>query len=621
MAKLDEVIADFFRRLDAGEGKAYNHMAKAYEQVLRAYDAEMSRILKLIEADGPTASRQFQYQRLQALAAQAADAMAGYGGTLSDVLRDVQQSAGAIAYQSSASLIEAVAPSTFASYATLPESAVERMVGSLQDGSPLRSLTGKYGADSGRLMNRLLLEGVALGRSPLETARLMRDGLGISHSRAKTLVRTEQMRVFREVNRQRFIRSSVVKGWKWFAVLDRLSCPVCWSMHGKQFDKRQRMETHPNCRCVMLPVTKTFEELGIAGVNEPPAPSGFAQQSRKGRLSNGFQFTASDTLNRRGEVLFDSLPTADKQRILGKTAYRAYESNLVKLSDFVQETNNPLWGRGKTTRPLSSILGRERARALQNQVMGRATAVAKPVTRPVPQTKPVPAPVVQQPKPPAQWKPNMTRAEADAWAQQGDLSRPLFHTTNPDGEVGITANGFDLNRGAWGRVWGNGAYMSDTTESYEMYKQMFSDPRRVELRVFSRKTYVKNISGVPEGTWGHTNFLEDIPGANAMYQRNLINIQGHNAQFEGKLDRLYGTTPSQSGLSNWEWYSKRDDATKAAVQAGEYVNNPSAEAFTRTLRDDLGYDAIEIIDEPHRQSVGGSQVIVFDPKRVTVVKD
>lgn len=614
-SQLDIVIRGFYRQLDKGEAKATRQMAAAYQRALAAYDREAAKVMARIEADGLTVGRAFQYQRLQALAGQAADGMAGFGATVADNVEILQTEAGRVARDASLEMMRATqTPIGFASYATLPDSALRRMVGSLQDGSPLRALTQKYAGDSAREMNRLLLEGVSLGLSPLQTARRMRDSLGLSYSRARTLVRTEQMRAFREVNRATFQRNrDIVKGWKWYAALDRLTCPMCWAMHGKVFGVDESMDTHPNCRCVQVPVTLSFKELGLFGINEAQA-TGFAAQSRAGQLSNGFQFTAADALNKRGEILFDSLPVRDKEVILGKAAYRAYDSGLVKLSDFVQPTYSPQWGRGNTVRPLSSIIGRDQMRALQTSLRPPATAVAKPITVVQPSAPPVPAPPVALPQPPKVWKPTMTRAEADLWAGQGDLTRPLFHVTSPEGANGITANGFDLSRTKWGRVWGNGAYMSDSAASEAMYSSAFTNPTKIELRVFSRKTLKAQITAAEPYEWGYGNLWngaarDGIPRGEieGTYNRKLREIETRNDKVKADILRANG------GVRDKTYY----DALNTDKRL---VRDPAAQAITETC-EEYGYDAIDLHEETHTTSVGGSQVIVFDPKRVTVVKD
>lgn len=616
MARLEDVINDFYSRLDAGEQSANRNLYAGYQRALSAYDREAEKVLSRIEAGGITDSRAFQYDRLRALAGQAADNMAEFGDLTAEQIEAVQNNAGLIARTASVQMIEGTGlPLSFASYATLPDGAIRRMVGSLQDGSPLRRLSQKYAGDSAREFNRLLLEGVALGRSPLETARLMRNQLGVQYSKARTIVRTEQMRVFREANRQTMIANrGVVKRWKWYSTLDRLTCPVCFAMHGTEHELSERMETHPNCRCVQLPVTATYKELGFTGINEPQA-TGFAAQSRAGQLSEGFRFPAADSLNMKGTTLFDYLPKTDQEAILGRAAFRAYEQGLVKLPDFVQRTYSPDWGYGRTTKPLSSIIGRERARALA-PAPRRAAPAPKPVTKVVPQSppKPAPKPVPKPPEAPKVWRPAMPRAEADLWARQGDLSRPLYHVTSPEGAQGITANGFDLSRTKWGRVWGNGAYMSDTAASEAMYSSAFANPTKIELRVFSRKTLKAQITSAEPYEWGYGNLWNgaardgiprgEIQGA---YTKKLREIEDRNNTIKDKILKDNG------GVRDNSYY----DALNTDKRL---VRDPNAQALTETLQD-YGYDAIDLHEEIHSSSVGGSQVIVFDPKRVTVVKD
>jgi hypothetical protein len=153
-----------------------------------------------------------------------------------------------------------------------------------------------------------------------------------------------------------------------------------------------------------------------------------------------------------------------------------------------------------------------------------------------------------------------------------------------------------------------------------MYSSAFSTPTKLELRVFSRKTHTVDLSGVPDGSWGHSNILKPLGrDAEDVYDGYIDDYSVASRKFKQQLERDYPYPDNASNDEYTAWYDARDKATDKAVADGIIVKNPSAAALSKTLRDDYGFDALEIIDEPHRSSVGGSQVIVFDPERVVVV--
>ena len=133
-----------------------------------------------------------------------------------------------------------------------PTEALEKLVGYLGDGSPLRRLFDKMPALTGAKAEQALIEGVATGKNPRETARVMRSGvnqaLDLTRSRALTISRTETMRVHRDASLENYkANAEAVRGWVWLCACDLRSCPSCWAMHGTFHDFREVFGSHPNC--------------------------------------------------------------------------------------------------------------------------------------------------------------------------------------------------------------------------------------------------------------------------------------------------------------------------------------------------------------------------------------
>jgi len=89
------------------------------------------------------------------------------------------------------------------------------------------------------------------------------QSLGISLTKALTISRTESIRALREAQSQSFYENpNIVHEWQWQAALDDRTCIVCVLMHGQVFPYSKKLENHPNCRCVMVPKTLSWKELG-----------------------------------------------------------------------------------------------------------------------------------------------------------------------------------------------------------------------------------------------------------------------------------------------------------------------------------------------------------------------
>lgn len=64
----------------------------------------------------------------------------------------------------------------------------------------------------------------------------------------------------------------VIKGYRWVSTLDNHTGQICRSLDGQVFEigKGPLPPAHPNCRSTIVPVTKSWKELGINIDIEPP---------------------------------------------------------------------------------------------------------------------------------------------------------------------------------------------------------------------------------------------------------------------------------------------------------------------------------------------------------------
>ncbi len=219
------------------------------------------------------------------------------------------------------------APELIAAFNYLPSAAVEEMVGLSSTGSPLRELFDAMVARTGQGVREALETAVASGTGPRETARLLRAAYGLGLTRALTIARTEQIRAYREASRRTYeANGDILAGWMWVSAADERTCAACLALHGTVHRLDERIESHPNCRCVMVPLVKD-------------APVEVES----------------------GEELFARLSPAQQDAKLGKAAAAAYRAGLVRLADFVGARDDPDWGRHTYVRSLREVLGVDEA--------------------------------------------------------------------------------------------------------------------------------------------------------------------------------------------------------------------------------------------------------------------
>ena len=124
------------------------------------------------------------------------------------------------------------------------------------------------GEDMAKASRRLLGIGNEMGG--VIGSRLMQQ--------SSVIARTEIMRVSNSVAERIYNENTdILKGQQWCATLDGRTCISCGSLDGKIFYFNKNMTPpprplHPNCRCVLIPITKSWAELGAdKKIQEPDA--------------------------------------------------------------------------------------------------------------------------------------------------------------------------------------------------------------------------------------------------------------------------------------------------------------------------------------------------------------
>lgn len=239
-----------------------------------------------------------------------------------------------------------------ATFNRLPAGAVEQIVGTLGDGSPLGSLLLKLPGDGKEAVSKALVEAIALGENPRKTARRVRDAFGGNLTRALRVARTEQLRAYRESTRATYeANSDRVAGWQWLSARQPgRTCASCWAMDGQIFETKEPLGGHPQCRCTLIAVLKST----------PP----FLQET--------------------GEEIFARLPAAKQLETLGPAKFAAYTAGSITLRDLVDYRKTRDWGVTRSERSLKAALKGEAPGTKWGKApadFGRPEAKAAPVEK------------------------------------------------------------------------------------------------------------------------------------------------------------------------------------------------------------------------------------------------
>lgn len=159
---------------------------------------------------------------------------------------------------------------------------------------------------------------------------------------AEALVRTSAISVANQAHMDAYqANADILAGVTWLATLDMRSCPRCAALDGKEWTMT---EAHPspalhwNCRCMLLPRTKTWEELAKDAHGNSKVARALDQMPPGTRASMGGQVDGNLTY----EGWFDSLSQDRQMEILGPGKYELWKKGNLGFTDMLDQRGNVL---------------------------------------------------------------------------------------------------------------------------------------------------------------------------------------------------------------------------------------------------------------------------------------
>jgi SPP1 gp7 family putative phage head morphogenesis protein len=307
-------IADQFRRsLLARERKAATRLITAYGTAWNRIKKNLDKLTEDISdarAKGEPVNQFWliRQERYFALLQQVGAEIAKFSDFAESTITKQQSAAVKAGLSDSVAMMEEAA-GTGAVFNKLPAAAVENLVGTLGNGSPLRTLLDRLAPSARSIVEQGLIEGVALGRNPRAIASQIRAGLGGNMTRALSIARNESLRAYRTASLQNYRQNGdLISGWTWRSSRSRRSCLACIALDGKFFPLTEPMKFHSRCRCTLIPT--------LRGV----------------KVDKGVDW-------------FKDQPAETQREIIGTDkGYELYKRGELKLEDFVGLKANPAWG-------------------------------------------------------------------------------------------------------------------------------------------------------------------------------------------------------------------------------------------------------------------------------------
>lgn len=312
--------------------RAMSDMASSLEDIVAQQADRQRRGLPDLELE-PLRSR------LEALINQSAAELASLSPECVRIVSDGQQTAlqwvnaqtGELLYASTGDARRAA--EVLGTFTALPTDAIEALVGFSSDGSPLAVLFDSIAQDVPGAMRLTLSSGIAQGRNPRAVARDLMTLTNLPAIRAETIARTEMLRAAREGQRRIYESNPAVINYRRTATQDARVCLACLALSGTIHRTAEIMPSHPNCRCVMVPVTPSLAEI----TGDPSIPD-----------------------LRPGPVTPDRIMAGlDRDELMGIFGPRrmALFDDGYPLSDMIAVDNDTRWGPTTRIRPLKELLG------------------------------------------------------------------------------------------------------------------------------------------------------------------------------------------------------------------------------------------------------------------------
>ena len=241
-----KIVMNFMDRLRKAESVEYGILSDEWQKIAAMLQADID---KLASGKYPTLDKLYSstfwanfQRRALALSAQYAEISNG-------VITTGQREFALAGLQSAQVSLGAFG----VNFRVLNIDAANIMIGATQNGTPLfEILTKRFGENANKVADTLVYAN-ARGIGPLETARLIGADLEGNKWKAIQIARTEQINAFRDLQRQQYAESGIVKGIEWIAEPD--ACEICLAgAAGSPYPVDFVIDPHPNCRCGSAPI-------------------------------------------------------------------------------------------------------------------------------------------------------------------------------------------------------------------------------------------------------------------------------------------------------------------------------------------------------------------------------
>lgn len=322
-----EVAERFREELETFDEVALTRIVQAYARIFRSLQGTIDAlVMEIAQLESPTQAQIYKLERYQRLIEQITDEIIRFQAYLrTEIISAAELSFAKGDEQARALIAELLAQAgVTAQLGNLPANIFEAMVGFLQEDSPLYGRIDELAGVLADYVRETILESVALGRNPRETARLIQEAFGRGLTDALRMARTAQLYAARYATQANYLNNSdILDGWVWFAKLDDSVCQSCIVQHGTIHPLEEILNDHHNGRCAMLPYMEAF----------------------------------GNPIEQGGIEWFEGLPEAQQRAILGPGKFEAWKAGKFTLDQLSREVENDVYGAMRSVTPLKDLIG------------------------------------------------------------------------------------------------------------------------------------------------------------------------------------------------------------------------------------------------------------------------
>jgi SPP1 gp7 family putative phage head morphogenesis protein len=304
-----------------------------------------TRLVKLLSGKDLSTSRRDRLNRI--LASARSSAAAAYADIRSLHKQQLRRLIGAEVKITSSIVNDAAGFAVFDS--VLPDSALDTLVGeNLVFGAPSAEWWARQAGDTAFRFAAEVRQGVAAGETNAQLITRVIGGkdtkgvMEVSRRNAEALVRTSVLQASNDARLEVFRKNAdVLAGVEQVSTLDDRTTDICiaydgamWDLDGEPVDEKGLPfnggpPRHWGCRSVLVPVTKSWDELGVDAKEDLPEGK---RAALDGQVSGDTKF--DDWLGRRSKK--------EQDRILGTGRAELWRDGKITLTDLLDQRGRPL---------------------------------------------------------------------------------------------------------------------------------------------------------------------------------------------------------------------------------------------------------------------------------------